>query len=138
MGGEPRIAGGGGAGRGVGRGAGRGVGHCRREPRRDGSGRGAGFGRGIGVTATPSIDSRLTHAVSAPEPVSPPVARTQSHIVAVLAKPECCIACGTCVDTCPRGAISLEETAVIDAQLCNGCGLCVNDCSYGALELTEV
>jgi NAD-dependent dihydropyrimidine dehydrogenase PreA subunit len=58
--------------------------------------------------------------------------------VAIVAKPESCIACGTCVDTCPRGAIAVEEIAVIDPSLCNGCGLCVSDCSYGALALSEV
>ena len=81
-----------------------------------------------------------TAAVIAPAPVadmpaSAPAFATRARTVAVVAKPGSCIACGTCVDTCLRGAITLEETAVIDPELCNGCGLCVNDCSYGALAL---
>jgi ferredoxin len=58
--------------------------------------------------------------------------------VAIVAKPKSCIACGTCVETCARGAITLDEIAVIDASVCTGCGLCVSDCAYGALALTEV
>jgi NAD-dependent dihydropyrimidine dehydrogenase PreA subunit len=58
--------------------------------------------------------------------------------VAVVARPEACIACGSCVEMCPRGAISLDETAVIDASSCTGCGLCVSDCAHGALALAEV
>ena len=49
-----------------------------------------------------------------------------------------CIACGACVETCARGAIALEETAVIDASVCTGCGLCVIDRAYGALALVEI
>lgn len=60
---------------------------------------------------------------------------TPTRLAAVLARPEACIACGVCADTCPRSAISLEETAVIDPQRCNGCGMCVNECPYGALSL---
>ncbi len=55
--------------------------------------------------------------------------------MAIVARPGSCIACGTCVETCPRDAITLDETAVIDASICTGCGLCVSDCAYGALAL---
>ena len=94
-------------------------------------------GRGADLT------NGVATAVTAPAPVADvpagaPAVVARVRTVAVVAKPASCIACGTCVDTCPRGAITLEETAVIDPQLCNGCGLCVNDCSYGALALTEV
>ena len=33
-----------------------------------------------------------------------------------------CVACGACVDTCPVGAISLEDKAVVDASACVDCG----------------
>ena len=33
-----------------------------------------------------------------------------------------CVACGACVDTCPVGAISLEDKAVVDAASCVDCG----------------
>ena len=58
--------------------------------------------------------------------------------MAIVAIPESCIACGTCVETCPRHAIALDEIAVIDASNCTGCGLCVTDCASAALALAEV
>jgi len=36
-----------------------------------------------------------------------------------------CIACGTCIDECPSGAISEGDKYVIDPDLCTECGTCV-------------
>ena len=33
-----------------------------------------------------------------------------------------CVACGTCIDECPVGAISEGEKYVIDADACTECG----------------
>jgi ferredoxin len=127
----------GGRGRGGGGGRGRGTGQGMR--RRDGSGRGASpgptgraDGRSWGTTTV--ADTSAPSAVR----VSMPAAASRAHTVAVVAKPGSCIACGTCVETCPRDAITLAETAEIDASICTGCGLCVNDCSCGALALAEI
>jgi ferredoxin len=46
-----------------------------------------------------------------------------------------CVACGTCVDHCQFGALSLEDVAVVDAELCMGCGVCVSMCAEGACSL---
>lgn len=51
---------------------------------------------------------------------------------------DACDACGACVESCPRGAIALQDVAVIDPRLCFGCGVCVAACASGALELTAV
>ena len=107
--------------------------------RRDGSGRGATLGPAGGG----GLAQGVAAAVIAPAPVADVPARApavafRARTVAVVAKPASCIACGSCVETCPRSAIALEETAVIDPRLCNGCGMCVEDCSYGALALAEV
>ena len=51
--------------------------------------------------------------------------------------PEKCKSCGTCVQFCPTGAISLSEgeTAAIDKDLCIGCGACANVCNESAIDL---
>jgi len=114
-----------------------------RRRRRDGSGRGRGESLGPGTGADIRVRDSVTAAViaSAPvadTPVNAPAVVSRARTVAIVAKPESCIACGDCVETCPRGAITLDETAVIDAGICTGCGLCVSDCAYGALALAEV
>ena len=109
-----------------------------RRRRRDGSGRGAHLTPGTGgrcsapavaIAAAPRADAPATDV---------PTGASRARSVAVVARPESCIACGACVETCPRNAITLEETAVIDASSCTGCGLCVSDCAQGALTLAEV
>jgi NAD-dependent dihydropyrimidine dehydrogenase PreA subunit len=106
-----------------------------RRRRRDGTGRGVGPGAQVAqtpVAAAPTLPPSSTEREPGPAIVTP--ART----VAIVAHPDLCTLCEACLDACPRGSITLEETAVIDPQLCNGCGLCINDCSYGALALAEV
>jgi ferredoxin len=107
--------------------------------RRDGRGRGTCLDPRTGA----DIADGGTNAVIEPAPIAhvssdAPAGVSRARTVAVVAKPEACIACGTCVETCPRDAITLEETAVIDPDACTGCGMCVDDCSYGALALSEV
>jgi Fe-S-cluster-containing hydrogenase component 2 len=50
-----------------------------------------------------------------------------------------CVGCDTCVDVCPRGAISLQDgTASINQHLCNQCEACAAACPEGAiLSVTE-
>ena len=44
-----------------------------------------------------------------------------------------CVACGTCLDECPVGAISAgADKYVIDADKCISCGACVGACPVGA------
>ena len=45
-----------------------------------------------------------------------------------------CIACGTCVDACPEGAISEGDPIfVIDADKCSDCAACVDECPTEAI-----
>ena len=48
---------------------------------------------------------------------------------------EDCIACGTCIDECPMGAISEGEHYSIDPDICTECGTCESVCPSGAISL---
>ncbi|MFH1150444.1 MAG: 4Fe-4S binding protein [Actinomycetota bacterium] len=39
-----------------------------------------------------------------------------------------CTACGDCAEICPFGAVTLQETAVVDEAVCMGCGVCEGAC----------
>lgn len=50
--------------------------------------------------------------------------------------PDRCVACGQCLEVCPRGAHRQgDEGRVYDRQLCNACGRCAEECFAGALVL---
>ncbi len=50
-----------------------------------------------------------------------------------------CVACGTCVKYCKRGAIAVHKgvRAVVDSALCVGCGLCEKACPAGIIKNVE-
>ena len=48
---------------------------------------------------------------------------------------EDCIACGTCIDECPVGAISEGERYSIDPEMCTECGTCADACPSEAISL---
>lgn len=49
-----------------------------------------------------------------------------------------CTGCGTCVDVCPVGAISLVEGKAEVSDDCTLCGVCVDSCEFRAISLPEV
>jgi len=54
---------------------------------------------------------------------------------------EKCMLCGTCVDECFMGALSIgEEKIILDENSCKGCGRCVTVCPEGAVraEVSDV
>ena len=52
----------------------------------------------------------------------------------VLINVEYCNGCGICIDTCPTGAIFLQNgKAFIDTNLCEGRGVCMETCPQGAI-----
>jgi len=45
-----------------------------------------------------------------------------------------CTGCGSCVDACPRQAITIrDDVAIINEDLCIQCGICINACPVGAI-----
>ncbi len=44
-----------------------------------------------------------------------------------------CIDCGTCIETCPEGALNKKNRYFIDRNRCTLCFACVEDCPSGAL-----
>lgn len=50
-----------------------------------------------------------------------------------------CVACGTCIRECPRGAIEISGGcyAKIEKQLCVGCGKCAGICPAGCIDIVQ-
>ena len=50
-----------------------------------------------------------------------------------------CVACGVCLKTCPRGALTIHRGcyAVVEAEKCVGCGLCAKACPAGCISTQE-
>ena len=44
-----------------------------------------------------------------------------------------CLACGTCLESCPVNAIREGEIYLIDAEICEHCGTCMDCCPAGAI-----
>ena len=53
----------------------------------------------------------------------------------VLFREERCIACGACIGSCPRGAVSISNGVLMTSALCSGSGACADICPSGAREL---
>jgi pyruvate formate lyase activating enzyme len=65
---------------------------------------------------------------------NPELIRSQPDLLYTREK---CARCGTCIEACPKKALSFGEDGyiVIDRALCDSCGNCVEACPNNALEL---
>lgn len=64
------------------------------------------------------------------------VARSAFRVVVDVKK---CMGCGSCIDRCQFGALSLVDgVAEVDPERCTGCGLCTTRCPSEALVLTRL
>lgn len=52
--------------------------------------------------------------------------------VSPITRADVCTQCGTCVEVCPAGAISIADEVVTDADRCTLCCACVKACPTGA------
>ncbi len=50
-----------------------------------------------------------------------------------------CVACGCCVTTCPKEAISINSgvSALIDSEKCIGCGKCARICPADVITIAD-
>ncbi|HMK16228.1 MAG TPA: DUF362 domain-containing protein, partial [Methanomicrobiales archaeon] len=66
---------------------------------------------------------------------APPAGKREMHRARTMTIPDKCRGCGSCVEVCPAGALSLEEEKVrLDSETCIGCGECMIVCLQGAIE----
>lgn len=49
-----------------------------------------------------------------------------------------CVGCGTCIERCKFGAISVDDKAEIDENICMGCGLCAVKCPNDAITMRRL
>ncbi|MDR7870682.1 MAG: 4Fe-4S binding protein [Tissierellaceae bacterium] len=50
---------------------------------------------------------------------------------------EACVACGTCIKTCPRNAITIIDGvfAEVDESKCIGCTICSKECPASIIKM---
>ena len=50
-----------------------------------------------------------------------------------------CVACGSCLEVCPLGAISIWKGVIaqVRGEKCVGCGKCAKECPASAIHVKE-
>lgn len=99
----------------------------------------AAKGFGISDLAQINIDGPLTKipGFKLPEGMDPRAASTMSAATNVrpVINEDLCIVCGTCVEHCPSGALTMHEYPVVNPELCITCFCCQELCPEKAIEL---
>ncbi len=54
--------------------------------------------------------------------------------MSVIVLKDLCTGCGSCIDSCPTDAISMDkDIANIDKDSCTECGICADNCPTDAI-----
>ena len=61
---------------------------------------------------------------------------TKKRLIPVVERGSC-VACGTCQNVCPRGAITILRGlyAAVDPAGCVGCGMCSRECPAEVIQM---
>ena len=85
------------------------------------------------------IDETIAQARAAAARATTVLSKSRLEIPGQIAKvdPDNCVACATCVRTCPYHAprIGKEGKAEVDIGLCQGCGMCAVACPSKAIQV---
>ena len=87
------------------------------------------------------IDENISQARAAAARAAAVLARTHLEVGAQVSRvnPDKCIACMTCVHSCPYGApfVNAGQKAEITSAKCMGCGICAAECPARAIQLNH-
>jgi ferredoxin len=92
----------------------------------------------IGIAGSDELEADLHYFRGTKPP--PGIAKKLAGKKRKLQIEDWCVGCGTCVQTCPQGALCLEETAgqfraAVDASRCILCGYCGASCPEFCLKI---
>lgn len=93
------------------------------------------------------IEETIAHALAAAGRAMTVLSKEELEVGGVVAEvdPSKCVACLTCVRTCPFGVPRIDRNAIgngglrgaatIDPAQCQGCGICTSECPANAIQL---
>jgi heterodisulfide reductase subunit A len=90
--------------------------------------------------APKDITDAVSHARAAAAAALAPMMRRRVRVESAVSyvSPEQCAGCGLCVETCPFGALALDDLAGavrVNPSLCKSCGACANICPCNAIRV---
>lgn len=88
------------------------------------------------VLADCDVDAADLHLILNPEIIS------ENDFISgheAILRPDDCIGCGDCIESCRYGAIHRgdDDNIIIDPIACEGCGVCVWSCPVGAIDFPD-
>ena len=85
------------------------------------------------------IDETITQAKATAAKVGSILSKKEMQVSGIVSvvDPDKCVACLTCVRTCPYDVPKINEDSVaeIEGAICHGCGICATECPARAIQL---